>query len=266
MVPLVDAARLAALLAGADHDHVKTLAVEAVAQTGSTNADLMQRIGQLTRPVLRVADRQSAGRGRAGRAWHAAPVSSLLFSVAWRIGRPLHALVGLPLAVGVALAEALRVFGVQAQLKWPNDLLRDGGKLAGILIETAADGGGDGTWAVIGVGLNLAVPPDLESELGRAIGAAPELQRQPRDTVLAVIASALADALVAFEAHGLEAFVQRWQALDAYAGRPVRILDQGRVSCEGLAVGVDSVGRFLIETDNGRVAVMAGDVSLRLQP
>lgn len=264
--PLTHGERIAKLLAGSDNVNVKRIAVEAVAQTGSTNVDLMQRLPSLVRPVLRVADRQTAGRGRAGRPWRTTPQTSLTFSLAWRFQRPLHALLGLPLAVGVALAEALQVLGVQAQLKWPNDLLRDGAKLAGVLIETAADGGSsDATWAVIGIGLNLGVPPELEFELGRAIGAAPELQKQPRETVLAIITSALADVLAEFEQRGFGAFIARWQAFHSYAGQPVKVLDNGRVMQQGIAAGVDVMGRFLIDTEAGQVAVLAGDVSLRLQ-
>lgn len=265
---LVQAARLATLLAGSGNANLRRIDVEAVAQTGSTNVDLMQRLPSLPRALLRVADRQTAGRGRAGRPWRTTPQSALTFSLAWRFERPLHALLGLPLAVGVALAEALQVLGVQVQLKWPNDVLRDDAKLAGVLIETAADGGrdrGGATWAVIGIGLNLVAPPELETELQRAIGAAPELQKQPRETVLAVITSALADMLAQFERHGFGAFVERWQAFHSYAGHPVRILDNGRVVHEGIAAGVDMMGRFLIDTEAGRVAVLAGDVSLRLQ-
>ena len=180
-LPLVDAGKLAALLGASEAAPVRRLAVEAVAQTGSTNVDLMLRLSGLSRPLLRVADRQSAGRGRAGRPWRSEPAATLTFSLAWRFVRPLHALLGLPLAVGVALVEALQVFGVQAQLKWPNDVLRDGAKLAGVLIETAADvAQPEVTWAVVGIGLNLDVPAGLEDELERSIGAAGELRGVPR--------------------------------------------------------------------------------------
>ena len=244
---------------------MRRVAVEAVARTGSTNVDLMLRLASLSRPLLRVADRQSAGRGRAGRPWRSDPAATLTFSLAWRFERPLQALLGLPLAVGVALVEALQVFGVPAQLKWPNDVLRDGAKLAGILVETAADvAQPQRTWAVVGIGLNLDVPPGLEDELERSIGAARELRVPPRETVLAVIASALAGALDEFERCGLGAFLPRWQACHAYAGQAVRIIDHGSVVHEGTATGIDAVGRLLIDTRQGPVAVMAGDVSLRL--
>src|SRR5471032_3165365 len=127
------------------------VAVEVVAETGSTNADLLGRINSLRCPVLLIADRQTAGRGRAGRTWLSTPGATLTFSLAWRFKGPLHHMAGLPLAVGVALAETMAALSVPVQLKWPNDLLRDGKKLAGILVETqlARDGA---IWAVTGVG------------------------------------------------------------------------------------------------------------------
>ncbi|MFL9924245.1 biotin--[acetyl-CoA-carboxylase] ligase [Herbaspirillum lusitanum] len=271
--PATSAARIAELIARSGNEHAKHILVEAVAETGSTNADLMRRVPQLTQPQLRVADCQTAGRGRAGRPWRTSPESALTFSLAWRFAQPLSALMGLPLAVGVSVAEALKVFGVPVELKWPNDVLRGGAKLAGILIETAADERGHaadqhakkGCWAVIGIGINLAAPDGLVQELGRAIGAAPELGGQSRETVLAVFMSALADTLVLFEEQGFAAFVERWHAFHSYAGKPVRILDNGRSVHEGSAVGVDAMGRFLMDTAQGRVAVLAGDLSLRLQ-
>src|SRR5690606_28510555 len=99
---------------------------------------------------------QTAGRGRAGRPWYAAPGRSLTFSLAWKFQRPVHALVGLPLAVGVALAEALAMYNIEVGLKWPNDVLHEGRKLAGILIESASvDSPQPASWAVIGIGINM---------------------------------------------------------------------------------------------------------------
>lgn len=237
--------------------------VEVVAQTGSTNADLLARAAQLARPTLLIAEHQSAGRGRAGRSWLSAAGDSLTFSLAWKFAGAPHRLLGLPLAVGVALAEALAALDVPVQLKWPNDLLKDGSKLAGILIETrAADGA---TWAVIGIGLNLRMPDDLEQRIGRAVAAAPWLARMERDVLVAALLDALAAAMAQFDAAGFGPFRARWDALHAWRGRPVAIVDQGAVLQQGVAVGVDDSGRLLLDTDGGRVAVLAGDVSLRLE-
>ena len=240
----------------------KQVAVEVVAETGSTNADLLARLDQLATPVLLVAERQTAGRGRAGRAWHSTPDAVLTFSLAWKFNRPLHALVGLPLAVGVALVEALSAFDVEAKLKWPNDILKDGKKLAGILIETAKTASAQCTAAVVGIGLNVACPDDLTARIDRPI-ASLNLPELDRDHVLGQILNSLAQALTQFEQQGMEAFIARWNRWHAYAGHEVCIVDGGRTLHEGRAIGIVPNGALLLETSAGPVAVMAGDVSLR---
>jgi BirA family biotin operon repressor/biotin-[acetyl-CoA-carboxylase] ligase len=237
--------------------------VEVVAETGSTNADLMARAAQLQRPTLLIAEHQTAGRGRAGRSWLSAPGDSLTFSLAWKFAGSPQRLLGLPLAVGVALAEALAALDVPVQLKWPNDLLKDGDKLAGILIETqgAPDGG---TWTVIGIGLNLLMPDQLESRIGRAVATAPWLARMDRDALMGALLGALAAAMDEFVQAGFGVFRARWDALHAWRGQPVKVVDNGATLQQGVAAGVDDSGRLLLDTAAGRVAVLAGDVSLRL--
>jgi BirA family biotin operon repressor/biotin-[acetyl-CoA-carboxylase] ligase len=238
--------------------------VEVVRETGSTNADLMARATRLARPTLLIAEHQSAGRGRAGRSWLSAAGDSLTFSLAWKFAALPQGLLGLPLAAGVALAEALVALEVPVRLKWPNDLLKDGEKLAGILVETQAAPGG-GTWAVIGIGLNLAMPDELEARIGRPVASAPWLARMERDALMAALLDRLAAAMNEFEAAGFGAFRARWDALHAWRGQPVSIVDRGAILQQGLAAGVDDSGRLLLDTAGGRVAVMAGDVSLRLK-
>jgi len=239
-------------------------AIEVVAQTGSTNADLLARATQLAGPTLLAAEHQTAGRGRAGRSWLSAADGSLTFSLAWKFDGPLQRLAGLPLAVGVALAETLAALGLQVRLKWPNDLLKDGDKLAGILIETqaAADGA---TWAVIGIGLNLRMPDELEARIGRTVAAAPWLAQMDRNALMAALADGLADALRSFEHAGFGAFSARWNRLHAYQGDTVSIIDRGALLYQGVAAGVDDSGRLLLDTAAGRIAVLAGDVSLRVK-
>lgn len=240
----------------------RQVAVKVVDETGSTNADLLAALASLTSPMLLVAHAQTAGRGRAGRSWLSAPDKSLTFSLAWQFDRPLQALVGLPLAVGVALAEALAMFHVAVKLKWPNDVLHEGKKLAGILIETAA-GQDARSWAVIGVGINMALDAELVARIDRPVANIPWLAELDRDMLLATLLNRLAEAMEQFERDGLAAFVARWNALHAYAGKAVAILDNGKTLHEGIAVGIDEIGRFLLDGAAGRVAVMAGDVSLR---
>lgn len=237
--------------------------IEVVAETGSTNADLLGRIGQLRGPVLRIAERQTAGRGRAGRPWLSAPGATLTFSLAWRFKGGLHNMAGLPLAVGVALAETLGSLGVPVQLKWPNDVLRDGKKLAGILVE--AQQGTDGAfWAVIGVGLNLVMPDELEARIGRDVAGAPWLAQMERNELVATLLSRLAAVLAEFDDTGFAPFCERWNALHAWQGLEVTIVDGGQLLQQGRAAGVDHNGRLLLDTAQGRAEVLSGDVSLRL--
>ncbi len=241
------------------------VAIEVVAETGSSNADLLARAALLQGPTLLVALRQNAGRGRAGRSWLSAPGATLMFSLAWRFDGPLQRLAGLPLAAGVALAEALIALEVPVGLKWPNDVIKDGAKLAGILVETQ-NAGADGVWAVIGVGLNLLMPDALEHEIGRSVAAAPWLAQMDRDVLMASLLNRLAAALTEFEQSGFSAFCARWNRRHAYQGREVEIVDGGRVLQRGVAAGVDVSGRLLLDTAQGRVEVLSGDVSLRALP
>ncbi|MGH8808737.1 MAG: biotin--[acetyl-CoA-carboxylase] ligase [Noviherbaspirillum sp.] len=240
------------------------VAIKVVDETGSTNADLLGSLATLTTPALLVAKSQTAGRGRAGRSWYSAPGKSLTFSLAWKLDAPVHALIGLPLAIGVALAEALAMFQVEVRLKWPNDVLHEGKKLAGILIESASAGRvpHDASWAVIGIGINMGIS-DNGAQIGRPFASIPWLAELDQNMLMATLLNGLAETLVQFEHEGLAAFTQRWNALHAYTGQPVMILDNGAVLHEGVAVGVDSIGRFLLDGTAGRIAVMAGDVSLR---
>lgn len=238
------------------------VAVEVVFETGSTNADLLARAAALPANLLLVAERQTAGRGRAGRSWLSADGGSLTFSLAWKFKLPVHALAGLPLAVGVALADTLAALDVTVQLKWPNDLLKDGAKLAGVLIETQSAGAG-AVWAVIGVGLNLALPDELEARIGRPAASAPWLAKMNRDALMAALLDQLAASLRQFEQQGFSAFCARWNRLHAYQGCPVDIIDRGVILHQGIAAGVDDSGALLLDGAFGRVAVNAGDVSLR---
>lgn len=260
----MNGAAIAALSRAAQSD--PRLAIEVVEETGSTNADLLARAATLTGPLLLVARHQSAGRGRAGRSWLSSNEGSLTFSLAWKFEGGLARLSGLPLAVGVALAETLARLGVQVGLKWPNDVLRDGGKLAGILIETqAAQDGSKGVWAVIGIGLNLLMPDELEARIGRSVASLPWLARMDRDALLAALLDGLAEVLREFEQAGFAAFAARWNLHHAWQGETVTILDGATVLHEGRAAGVDDAGRLLIDTPAGRIAVLAGDVSLRVK-
>lgn len=234
--------------------------VEALAECDSTNAHLLARAeaGAPSGTVV-VAKRQTAGRGRLGRVWHSDDVASLTFSLLWRLpsGTPLG---GLSLAVGVAVAEALRELDIQGvALKWPNDILRDGGKLGGILIELVS---GAPHAAVIGIGLNLSLPSGLPDEVRK--GAAAIDADIGREALLAGLLASLHGVLSGFASTGFLGLRERWLALNAHAGLPVRIVSGYAPPVDGRCLGVDSDGALLLETATGVRRIMSGDVSLRV--
>jgi len=247
--------------------------VEVVEETGSTNADLTQSCRTAPWPDdgchVRVAYRQTAGRGRQGRPWQGQ--AGLTFSVAMPLALPLSRLSGLSLAVGLALAEALEdvdhALGARVGLKWPNDLQIEGRKLAGILIESVP-AGPQRVWAVIGIGLNLVRDAQMEAALGRDLAGVSEAmttfdaQRDPT-RILAAIANRLARMRNDFLAQGFAPMAARWSARDAFRDEPVRLLHDGAVLAEGLARGVDGDGHLLLETPEGLQRIASGEVSLR---
>jgi BirA family biotin operon repressor/biotin-[acetyl-CoA-carboxylase] ligase len=219
-------------------------------------------------PCLLVAEHQTAGRGRQGRRWQAAPGASLTFS----LGLALRAgdWSGLSLAVGVALAEALDpALGAAPRvgLKWPNDLwLLDavagsaspGRKLGGILIETVA--AGTQRLAVIGIGLN--VTPFRFGDADTGFATLSELDpAATAPAVLAQVARPLVLALKQFEQEGFAAFAERFAARDLLRGRRVRTTPPD--ATDGIARGVSPHGELLIETAEGTKAIASGEVSVR---
>lgn len=240
----------------------KTIQFEVVASTGSTNADLRERLPGLAQPVLRVAEHQTAGRGRAGRSWVDARGDNLSFSLAWHFGGEMGQVAGLSLVVGVLIAETLRASGWEAGLKWPNDVLLNSRKLGGILVETVS--ARPGTWAIIGVGINVHANAERDAAAGTETASlAPS--GVDRHALLASLADGLAEGLPLFDAQGLAPFVPRWQALHAYAGEAVDLIERGTLLQRGIARGIDDMGCLLLDTHAGRIAVLAGDISLRKQ-
>lgn len=234
-----------------------------VESTNSLLLDLAQR-GQVHKSVL-AAEWQSGGRGRRGRAWLSPLGGGLTFSLLWRFNRPLTALSGLSLAIGVALARGLHALGVGgARLKWPNDVLVDGGKLAGILIETHGDMLSAAT-AVIGIGVNVRSLAEADRPSEYAATAIEDVLpgQVDRNELLLRLLTELDAVLHGFDQHGFAPFRDEWQALHVWQGQTVRVVGAGRDELVGIALGVDETGVLLIETADGVRAVHSGEVSLR---
>lgn len=215
-------------------------------RTASTN-DRARALAAAGAPhgTLVTADEQEAGRGRQGRRWSAPAGQALLLSLVVRTFDPL-----LPLRAGVAVAD---VAGDDARVKWPNDVWLEGRKVAGILVEGRPAEG----WAVVGIGLNVAV--DLRALAEELQATAASMGRAPheREAVLADLLAALEVRLAEPAAAALDAL----RALDALHGRPVRW--QGG---EGTGAGIDDGGRLLVRTGGGVTALDAGEVHLSRAP
>jgi BirA family biotin operon repressor/biotin-[acetyl-CoA-carboxylase] ligase len=234
----------------------------------STNIDLLERAsnGAPAGTVI-AAELQTGGRGRLGRAWHAGVGEALTFSVLWRSRRGAGALSGLTLAVGVALARALAAAGAGAvALKWPNDIVWRGGKLAGILTELQGDALGP-TAVVIGIGINVRLSATTRARIGQAAAdletaceAAPD-----RNLLLASVLVELDRVLDAFGRDGFAPLREEWQRRHAQQGKRVTLTlgDGARVS--GTARGVAEDGALLLETGTGTQHYHSGEISLRPQ-
>lgn len=231
-----------------------------LAECGSTNTEALAHLRAGGGPLLLSASRQTAGRGRLGRAWQSDD-AALTFSLAQPLPAELD-LAGLSLAVGCAVADALDASGQRIRLKWPNDLFLDGAKLGGILIETVPLPGGE-RGVVIGIGLNLLpLPPDADRS-AYASGHAALQSLDPTATAaatLARLAPALQALLADFRTLGFAAWQAAFSRRDLAAGRRVRVGDQ-----VGLARGVSARGELLLETPTGVQACHGGELSLRLE-
>ncbi|VVD70366.1 Bifunctional ligase/repressor BirA [Pandoraea iniqua] len=275
--------------------------IEVVDTTGSTNLDLLSRLREdaSSAPVVRAAMVQTAGRGQRGRAWQSLPGDSLTFSLAYVLPGGPAELAGLSLATGVAVVEGLSDLPLSAPqalgLKWPNDVLLRGGKLAGILIETVPAGPGR-IGVVIGIGVNLRQASDVAARIDGAsatsddkTGAAPShapssttsttstaipatppaalesiLPAPDMTSVLAALIQRLAAMLDRFAEQGFGAFREDWEAMHAYSGASIRVIEHGRDLLHGVALGVDTQGCLRVATDGGERAIASGEVSVRL--
>ncbi len=250
-----------ALGSAAEHYHLRILD-----GTDSTNSVLMQaaEAGAADGSVV-CAEYQFAGRGRRGRHWHSVLGGSLTFSVLWRFDEGIATLIGLSLAVGVAMARALNQYSrFPVKLKWPNDVLVDYRKLAGILVEIQGDIQGP-SFAVVGIGLNVRVPGAQRESIDQAVVDLQEMQVSVgRNILLASCLIELNSVMEVMRRKGFSALRNEWESHHAHAGQPVSIILPDKQIVEGIALGVDDSGAFLLQNRNGeRVAYNGGDIRLR---
>lgn len=229
----------------------------------STNQQLMWVAQSDPRVMVCLAERQTAGRGRRGRNWHSPFGANLYLSVRWPYANGVAAFEGLSLAVGVIIAEVLEQWGLKgASLKWPNDLLCDGRKLGGILIEVSGDLSGEGA-LVVGVGLNVRMPqsdqPLIDQPYTDLFSQGVEAERSK---LCAALLSALLPALEGYPADGFAAYRQRWSSRAAYMGEYVDVCEREQRRT-GVLRGVDHRGALEVELADGIVWLAGGEISVR---
>ncbi len=240
-------------------------AIEVVDEIASTNTALLRARDADGKVLVLIAESQSAGRGRRGRAWQASLGGSLTFSLRWQFDKPAGQLGGASLAVGLALVEALIEAGLQgAQLKWPNDILVDGKKCAGILIETQGDVFEPAS-LVIGIGVNYRLHPEHKKMIDQPVCdyASNAPKAMPRDALLSGIFRHLFTRLTTFNVHGFAPLKAAWLTHHAYACKPVTASFGDGRKLDGVVVDIADDGALILQVGSRREVLYSGEVSLR---
>ncbi len=232
----------------------------------STNSELMRRIQAKTAlesGTVIVAEMQQAGRGRRGRVWQSPFGANLYYSYFWRLDDGLQAAMGVSIAVGLAVYDAIKaLYQVDVELKWPNDIYINKQKLAGVLVEL--DGQPQGPCQlVIGIGINLQMPESFSQHIDQAwTDLNQHTQKLDKNQLVASLTYHLEQRLAQYRQTGLQAMYEQWNSLNAFAGEYVE-LNTGHRSWRGICEGIDAQGGILIRQDGEVKSYYGGEVSLR---
>ncbi len=250
-------------------DKAHRLDVDILPTIGSSNTELLTRAAaDAASGTCVAAEMQTAGRGRRGRTWQSQFASSLTFSLLWRFEKGAAALGGLSLVVGLALVRALRKAGVNnAMLKWPNDVIVNGEKLAGILIETQGDMLGP-TAAIIGVGVNVQLPDALKLSIDQTVtDVASHVESQlSRNKLLAAMLRELVVVLDEFGERGFKFFKADWIAFHALQEQAVTVRQNNATDYGALVKDVGDDGSLIVEAidkPGSRQTLTSAEISIR---
>ncbi len=261
---LLDAAKIYSALP--PHARLQVDEIEVHASLESTNEHLL-RLARSGAPSGRVclAEHQCHGRGRRGRTWVSPFGRSILLSLLRRFSCGPADLAGLSLAAGTAVADAIQDIGLSdVALKWPNDILWQERKLAGLLLEAAGEAHGH-AYVVVGLGLNLCIGAEGAGKIDQPwadLDTACGGRRPERNRLAARLIAALTAALDDFEQHGLAPFLPLWQTFDRYQGRPITLI-VGERTIEGIHRGITDTGALRVLTASGERTFHAGEVTMR---
>ena len=236
------------------HHHPEWL-VDTRLEVDSTNSILVAeaRAGD-ARPKILLAERQTAGRGRRGRAWQQPIGTGLSFSLRWQFEAGFNVLSGLSLAVGVWVAEVLQQFGFDTQLKWPNDLYFNQAKLGGVLVEVDGDVDGPVT-VVVGVGINLLKVPNVDQRVTH-------LNCYEKDELFVALSNRLIRGLMNYEETGFGSLKDSWMSRALWMNESVTVSSVSNQQ-QGTLKGVDSDGSLIVAVGGELVHFSGGELSLR---
>jgi BirA family biotin operon repressor/biotin-[acetyl-CoA-carboxylase] ligase len=266
MIGRLDAAGIRRMLTATSSSNLDEL--EVFSSIDSTNTYLLKQPAPLPgRFRIAIADQQTAGRGRRSRTWQSPPESGLYLSLAYTFAQVLDNLPALTLTLGVAVVNALSETGVDnAALKWPNDIVVNGGKLGGILTEVRSREAGSGITVIAGIGINLEFqqPLDLGADVTtlqravdlKSIVAVPA----ERGQLAGLVVEHMMAAITRFERDGFGGFADAWRRLDWLCGKEITIVAADE-RITGQAAGVDEDGALLVDIDSRRQRVVSGSIT-----
>ena len=226
----------------------------------STNSELM-RLGEGENEFsVLLAEMQTSGRGRRGREWVSPFGKNIYLSMAFGLPGGPEVLAGLSVVVGLSLSKVLSRHANKAlKLKWPNDVMIDGRKLAGVLVELKGEA--TTAWSVVlGVGLNYDMKEDGENGIDQPWASLRDFSSVGRNELIAELIQQLVVDLDQFRLSGFSRFREEWNGLDFFAGKEVGVVGQAII---GRSLGVDAKGNLVIDAASGKQTVNAGEVSVR---
>lgn len=239
--------------------------IEVFDEIDSTNSYLLQRIYEFSKiPRICLAEQQTEGRGRRGRTWHSPFGQNIYLSLLWKFSASRSDFQGLSLVVAIAIAEVLKKLNLPkpVQLKWPNDIFIGGKKCAGILIETRGEMH-DGVQVVIGVGINVNMERSTTQEISQNwTSLFHELHHTlDRNILTANIINKIIEYVDLFDKKGFASFQPRFEKYDMTVSRDIQVNYDNKI-IKGKARGIDQQGRLILMTNEGRMLISIGDVSV----
>lgn len=261
---LLDADRMQSLLTA--EAAALLSALDILLQTESTNQYLLDQVASSgAHAQVCFAERQTRGRGRRGRHWVSPFAANIYMSMSWRFTQGVAALEGLSLAIGVAVCDALQAMGFEhLQLKWPNDILLGGRKLAGILIELAGDVSGE-CYVVVGLGLNVNMPNSMAMQIDQPWTDLASISTglPDRNRIAAMLLNGLIPLLSRYEQDGFGRYRGAWESRNAYQGQRVNLITPA-TTVSGVMLGVSGSGGLRLQVDGLEQVYLGGEVSLRI--